>query len=239
MMVRCRRGVCTYVCTYVLICDVAKRSHVHRCLSLALVHHEVSEEIFSLYACIFWAIEFDPLKLFGSILISRICTKTTTKALSTSHSFQSRTQTMILQPFRSIERICCPILCKFRLIFFHFRWAKLTFSTNCLLNGKENLSGYTHNVCILWVYWWMKRFHHNFVPLNHLINSVPLFGHYTIFMSVPVWSKSFLFSICVHDDWMIHYLININMRATNLSYKIKHSCFINWMNSIWKQISPI
>ena len=30
-----------------------KRSHVHRCLSLALVHHEVSEEIFSLYACIF------------------------------------------------------------------------------------------------------------------------------------------------------------------------------------------
>ena len=65
-----------------------------------------SEEIFSLSVhAYFWAIEFDPLKLFGSILISRICTKTTTKALSTLHSFQSRTQTLLLQPLCSIELI--------------------------------------------------------------------------------------------------------------------------------------
>ena len=104
MMVRCRRGVCTSV----LLCDVAKNEFVN----INVVSHYflfVMRLLKKSFPCCvsayFWAIEFDLLKLFGSILISRICTNTTTKELSTSHSFQSRIQTILIQPYCLIKLI--------------------------------------------------------------------------------------------------------------------------------------
>ena len=53
MMVRCRRGVCTYICLVMRCCKKRIREH-QRCLTLLLVRHEASEEIFSLLCqCIF------------------------------------------------------------------------------------------------------------------------------------------------------------------------------------------
>ena len=71
---------------------------------------------------------------------------------------------------------------------------KINFSTNSLLNGKENLSGYIHYVCIFMSILIEKKFHHFSVPLNHLINSILLFGLYMVFMSVQKWTKSLVFS---------------------------------------------